>query len=147
MFAFDSGYGSCHRVAPEFTFAFEDAMATKADRGTKRTCQNGSCGSRFYDLNREPITCPMCSSTYVPVAVTPRLLAESRRAAVKKPEFVPPVLADDAPEAEDALVEVEGAEEPAVAGEEEAFLETEEDEGGDVSGIIGGGTPEGEEEG
>lgn len=122
-------------------------MATKADRGTKRTCQNGSCGARFYDLNRAPITCPMCSSTYVPVVVAPTMAAE-RRAAVKKPEFVPPVLADDAPEieAEDALVEVEGAEEPVATGEETTFLETEEDEGGDVSGIIGG-APEGEEEG
>ncbi|MGH6815363.1 MAG: FYDLN acid domain-containing protein, partial [Hyphomicrobiaceae bacterium] len=30
-------------------------MATKAERGTKRTCQNAECGSRFYDLNRDPI--------------------------------------------------------------------------------------------
>lgn len=123
-------------------------MATKADRGTKRTCQNGSCGARFYDLNRDPITCPMCSSTYVPVVVAPTMAGE-RRAPAKKPEFVPPVLTGDAPEAEaeDALVEVEGAEEPAAAGGDETFLETEEDEGGDVTGIIGGGTPEGEEEG
>ncbi len=123
-------------------------MATKADRGTKRTCQNGSCGARFYDLNRDPIACPMCSSIYVPVVVAPSAASEAQaRRTAKKPEFVAPVLADDAPEAEteDALVEVEGAEEPVAAGAEETFLETEEDEGGDVTGIIG--APEGEEEG
>ena len=31
-------------------------MSTKAERGTKRTCQNPECGSRFYDLNRDPRT-------------------------------------------------------------------------------------------
>lgn len=128
-------------------------MATKADRGTKRTCQSGSCGARFYDLNRDPITCPVCSSAYVPaVAATPSpaaAAAAQRRAAPKKPEFVEPALAGAGAEveAEDALAEVEGAEEPVAAGEDETFLEQEEDEGGDVTGILGGGTPEGEEEG
>ena len=49
------------------------SMATKQERGTKRTCQNGECGARFYDLNRSPITCPICGTKYViassPVAV------------------------------------------------------------------------------
>ena len=39
-------------------------MSTKAERGMKRTCQNPECGSRFYDLNRDPITCPICSTVY-----------------------------------------------------------------------------------
>ena len=37
----------------------------KAQRGTKRTCQNPECGSRFYDLNRNPIACPVCNTAYV----------------------------------------------------------------------------------
>ncbi|MCK5088929.1 MAG: FYDLN acid domain-containing protein, partial [Hyphomicrobiaceae bacterium] len=37
-------------------------MATKQNRGTKRTCQNSECGSRFYDLNRTPIACPICGA-------------------------------------------------------------------------------------
>ena len=127
-------------------------MATKADRGTKRTCQSGSCGARFYDLNRDPISCPVCGSAFVPAgAAAPSAvaMAAAGRRAPKKPEFVEPAIAGDAPEieVEDALVEVEGAEEPVAAGEEETFLVQEEDEGGDVTGIIGGGTPEGEEEG
>jgi uncharacterized protein (TIGR02300 family) len=49
-------------------------MATKQDRGTKRTCQNSECGSRFYDLNRSPITCPICGSAYV-IASSPGAVA------------------------------------------------------------------------
>jgi len=41
-----------------------DKAALKLERGTKRTCQNPDCGERFYDLNRDPITCPMCNSVY-----------------------------------------------------------------------------------
>lgn len=125
-------------------------MAKAAERGTKRTCQNNSCGARFYDLNRDPIVCPMCSSVFhVPVvtaAATPGP-AESARRPAKKPEFAGPVGTDDAPEveAEDVLADVEGADEPIAAGDEETFLE-EEDEGGDVSGIIGGPAAEGDEE-
>ena len=44
-------------------------MSTKADikvqRGTKRACQNKECGARFYDLNRDPIACPICQTVYV----------------------------------------------------------------------------------
>ncbi len=28
--------------------------------GTKRVC--GSCGTRFYDLDREPVVCPKCET-------------------------------------------------------------------------------------
>lgn len=123
-------------------------MASKAERGTKRTCQNASCGARFYDLNRDPIVCPMCSTTYsLPVSAGPGPGTEAAaHRRVKKPEFVDAV-PGEAPEveAEDALADVEGAEETIAAGEEETFLEQEEDEGGDVSGIISP-TAEGEEE-
>ena len=30
--------------------------------GTKRVCP--SCGARFYDLSRTPITCPVCQAVY-----------------------------------------------------------------------------------
>ena len=32
----------------------------KPEWGTKRVC--GSCGTRFYDLNREPVACPKCAT-------------------------------------------------------------------------------------
>jgi uncharacterized protein (TIGR02300 family) len=131
-------------------------MSTKAERGTKRTCQNPECGSRFYDLNRNPITCPVCSSVYqlavsgTAVAAAAPAVAEEKalRKPAKKPAFhVEGVKPEDAPEAEgeEALAVVEGEEEPAAGDEDETFLEEEEEEGGDVSNIIGGPVAEGEE--
>ena len=35
--------------------------------GTKRTCP--SCAARFYDLNKNPITCPKCEQAFVGRAV------------------------------------------------------------------------------
>ena len=119
-------------------------MATKQDRGTKRTCQNGECGARFYDLNRSPITCPICGSAYK-IASSPTALAavqveEKAPRKVKKEEVVEKVVAEG--ETEEALADVEADE--AVA-EDETFLEEEEEEGGDVSNIIGGPVAGGEE--
>lgn len=129
-------------------------MSTKAARGTKRTCQSSECGARFYDLARDPISCPICGSIYELASAPANLGASSigddkgsRRS--KKTEFVP-VVEDGVPvevpvdDAEAVLPEVEGEE--AIAAEaDETFLEEEED-GGDVSNIIGGTVAEDEEE-
>src|SRR5215470_12717854 len=112
-------------------------MSTKAERGTKRTCQNPECGSRFYDLNRDPITCPVCGAVYA-LAVTPAALAAAApalaaeravRKPMKKPAYtVEGVKPEDAPEAEaeDALV-ADSEDEAATAGgdDDETFLEEE----------------------
>jgi uncharacterized protein (TIGR02300 family) len=113
-------------------------MATKQDRGTKRTCQNGDCGARFYDLNRNPIVCPVCSSKYV-IASSPAAISavQAEKAAPRKPkkeEFTPQPVAEEAGAAEEELADVEADE--TVADEDETFLEEEEEEG-DVSNIIG----------
>lgn len=120
-------------------------MADKAARGMKRTCQNGSCGSRFYDLGRDPIVCPICGSSYV-IAHGPAEPEREERRAPRKVEPVPAL----GPEAsadteEEALADVEGGEETIADAEDDTFLEEEEDAGGDVSGIIGGGAEDEEE--
>ena len=41
----------------------------KPELGTKRLC--GSCGAKFYDLGKDPIVCPKCSTVFqvvVPVS-------------------------------------------------------------------------------
>ena len=38
----------------------------KPEWGTKRICP--SCGTRYYDLLREPVICPKCSTPYDPEA-------------------------------------------------------------------------------
>ena len=129
-------------------------MSVKAERGTKRTCQNAQCGARFYDLNRDPATCPICQTVYE-LAVSPAAIAAVAAAPkavdprkVKKPIF-PEDKVDDAPEAEgeEALVALEDEEAAAGGEEDETFLEEEEEDGADMSNIIGGPVAEGEEQG
>lgn len=127
--------------------------SNKQARGTKRTCQMSECGSRFYDLNRNPITCPICGSIYEiassPLGAAAFLAAEEKSARIKAKKVVEPAGDDDAPplaEGEEALAEIAGDDEPAAAEADETFLEEEEEDGGDVSGILGGPVAEGEEE-
>jgi uncharacterized protein (TIGR02300 family) len=122
-------------------------MSTKAQRGTKRTCQNPECGSRFYDLSRDPIVCPICQTAYR-IEPGPSPAAEDHRPGTdkaalrksKKPVYdVEGVKPEDAPDADadDTLVPIEDEAEPAVADEDETFLEAEEEDGTDMSNIIG----------
>ncbi|MBX9587667.1 MAG: TIGR02300 family protein [Hyphomonadaceae bacterium] len=132
-------------------------MSTKAERGTKRTCQNPECGSRFYDLNRDPVVCPICQTAYqvganalAMAAVAPAVADKAaQRKAPKKPAY--PVESSkpaEAPEsdADEALAAIEDEEEPAVADEDETFLEAEEEDGTDMSNIIGGPVTETDEQ-
>jgi len=122
-------------------------MATNKDRGTKRTCQNSDCGARFYDLNRNPIICPICESKYViahsAATAAAAAAAEEKQRKAKKPEFEP---AERDADSEDALADVEAdeADEAGTDDADETFLEEEEDDG-NVSDIVGGPV-EGEEE-
>ena len=123
-------------------------MSTKQARGTKRTCQNSGCGSRFYDLNRVPIACPMCGATYA-IASAP-LMADpaNERPVEANKEFADAgaLAPGDAPEvAAEDIPDVEGAEEPVAAEEDETFLEEEEEDGGNVADIIGGAGEDEEE--
>ena len=45
-------------------------MKSLTKRGTKRTCQNEECGERFYDLNSDPINCPICQTEYLTIPLT-----------------------------------------------------------------------------
>jgi uncharacterized protein (TIGR02300 family) len=102
-------------------------MSTKAERGTKRTCQNPECGGRFYDLNRDPIVCPICQMAYeravgtAAMAAAAPVVAEEKvaRKPAKKPAYAVDAAAkpEDAPvaEGEEVLPAIEGEEEPAAA--------------------------------
>jgi uncharacterized protein (TIGR02300 family) len=125
-------------------------MSTKAARGTKRTCQSNECGARFYDLNRDPIVCPICGTIYQIAHATGPIAAliEEKPRKAKKDLVTEKELAPEAGaelEGDEALVDIEEAED-LPADDDETFLEEEEEEGGDVSNIIGGPVAEGEEE-
>jgi uncharacterized protein (TIGR02300 family) len=92
-------------------------MVAKPEWGTKRICP--SCGTRYYDLLREPVICPNCSTPYDPEA-----FLKSRRARpIPAPEKeLEPVGAEEL----DTELETDEAD---VAEEEEAVpLEEAEEE-------------------
>ncbi len=98
----------------------------KPEWGVKRTCQ--SCGAVFYDLRRDPITCPKCGTEFDPEAVL-----KSRRSRPAAPDEAKPVVpaalevADEVVvDGADAVEKEEGDDE-----EDEAVIEDTSDLGED----------------
>ena len=68
----------------------------KAEWGLKRICP--SCGAHFYDMRRDPITCPKCATVFDPAAQVRRArqAREEPAKAAPAPKAAPkPVVADD----------------------------------------------------
>ncbi len=115
----------------------------KPELGNKHQCQN--CGTRFFDLNKNPITCPKCGTIF---QATPLSRAAQRAAAadddepdaVATPELVS--LEDADADAEKIAVAADDDVEIEVA--DDTFLE-EEEESDDVVDLIDG-DPEDDEE-
>ena len=83
--------------------------------GTKRNCQ--SCGTKFYDLLREPIVCPKCHTEFDPEAFLKT--RRSRPASTVDKEVAPTVVAGTDPD-----LEIEDAE---VLDDEAAVADAEEE--------------------
>ena len=128
----------------------------KPDLGTKRLC--GSCGAKFYDLNKSPIVCPKCETVFVPVVAAPRTRPDAPKAPVAAEAVVPETADAEFVSLEDAEAEQQGKK-PAAAGAEAAegadeeadddtiFIEEQEEEGAaDVSDIVGEGVEKEEEQ-
>jgi uncharacterized protein (TIGR02300 family) len=142
----------------------------KPELGTKRLC--GGCGAKFYDLSKDPIVCPKCSTVFeivVPVArgraaeaaalaaagaaaAAAAAAAKTKEAEVEAPETadVELVSLEDADaEAEGKKVAgdaVEGEDDIEVEETEEApFIEEQEEGDDDVTDIIGEGREDEEE--
>jgi uncharacterized protein (TIGR02300 family) len=118
--------------------------------GTKRVCP--SCGARFYDLSRTPITCPVCQAVYQVMPPPSRRGERGQPVEVRKvaePEVEAPALetpdtigleeveeagAETATEEDEEIVDLgdDAAEIP--ADDDNAFLEEEGQ--ADVSGIV-----------
>jgi len=116
-----------------------DKAAIKSERGTKRTCQNPDCGARFYDLNRDPIACPICNTVYViALQPPPQTSARTTPRPIKRPAPIPDEMKEQVPTAEDGeeLTGLESEEESAPAEEDATFLEEVEEDSSDMSGIV-----------
>ncbi|KPL52775.1 TIGR02300 family protein [Prosthecomicrobium hirschii] len=111
----------------------------KPELGTKRLCPN--CGTKYYDLNRDPILCPKCGTLFTVAAVVSRAKAapavEEAEEEVDEAapiEFVP---LEEAEADENADEAVPGIEDEEIADipddEDDTFLEAEEDD--EIDGI------------
>jgi len=97
-------------------------LVVKPEWGTKHTCQ--SCGVKYYDLNRSPITCPKCDTAFNPEA-----LLRSRRSRPAAPAKEAVVVAKSTPAAAPD-VEEEDLKVAALAGADdvEDLADDEEDD-------------------
>jgi uncharacterized protein (TIGR02300 family) len=96
----------------------------KAELGTKRLC--ASCGAKFYDLNKDPITCPKCNTVFQVAAVAPR--GRPDPAAARAPAMATAVV--EAPETADAefvSLEEADAEAQGKKGPGDAEVDTDDD--------------------
>jgi uncharacterized protein (TIGR02300 family) len=130
----------------------------KPELGTKRLCSH--CGVKFYDLNKDPITCPKCHTVMELAPVTARARPEPV-SAVRAPAMAPAteavipespdaefvsleeaeaeqqgkkkVAAVDAPDAAEDDIELETP----IADDDDTFIEEQEEGDEDVTDIIG----------
>jgi uncharacterized protein (TIGR02300 family) len=128
----------------------------KPELGTKRVCV--SCSAKFYDLNKDPITCPKCGAEFTVASLMPRGRPDAPRAPVRPAEPEPVETAEaEFVSLEEADAEAQGTKKTAdVADIDEdveideslddaTFIEETEDEDTDVAEIIGGDIEDEEE--
>jgi uncharacterized protein (TIGR02300 family) len=112
-----TGCAGCGNGAPAFLVSTDQEQdLAKPEWGTKRICP--SCGTRYYDLLREQVICPKCSTPYDPEA-----FLKARRA---RP--VAPVEKELAPVGDDADADLDAEDIEASEDEEEAVTLAEGDE-------------------
>jgi uncharacterized protein (TIGR02300 family) len=116
----------------------------KPELGTKHQCQN--CGSKFFDLNKNPIVCPKCGTVFqgaAPVRAAAKPKKEEAELAAA-PAAVDTVSLDEVEAGEEKVAEpavddVDVEEDAADDGADHPFLEEEEEEDGDdISNLIDG---------
>ena len=82
----------------------------KPELGTKRLCP--SCGAKYYDLNRNPVTCPKCGTVFEAVMT-------SRAAKAAKVEETPEDDEEDDDVAAPEIVTLEEADAEAEGGDDD----------------------------
>lgn len=110
----------------------------KPELGNKHQCQQ--CGTKFFDLNKNPVLCPKCGAVQqltAARAVRPGPVEDEEIENEAEPEIV----SLDEAAAEEETIDV-GVDEDVEIEDETAddhtFLEEEEEDTDDVSGLIDG---------
>ncbi|HEU0117435.1 MAG TPA: TIGR02300 family protein [Alphaproteobacteria bacterium] len=76
----------------------------KAEWGLKRICP--SCGTRYYDMKKNPPVCPSCGTAFDPESlVRSRRGRADKKAAAAPVEVIEEIPAAEGDEPEDAVIE------------------------------------------
>ncbi|OJW51007.1 MAG: TIGR02300 family protein [Alphaproteobacteria bacterium 41-28] len=98
---------------------------SKPEWGLKRICPN--CNTRFYDMHRQPITCPKCANTFDPDS-----FVKKRRGRPPATEAKPLPL----PAELDETIDLELAEELVPLEDTDSILEDTSDFGEDEDVVV-----------
>jgi uncharacterized protein (TIGR02300 family) len=120
----------------------------KPDLGTKRQCL--SCGAKYYDLGKDPATCPRCGAVFQAPALL-RARTEAKQADDEDNETeldAPEIISLEEAEAEDASKDpvIDDVEIEDDIDADDDFLAEEEDEADDDVSILIDGDLEDDEE-
>jgi uncharacterized protein (TIGR02300 family) len=123
----------------------------KPELGSKRQCL--SCGTKFFDMNKDPILCPKCGTVFQAAPPT-RAAQRAAAAAAKDDDEVETESGAEMVSLEDADAEA-GPDKAADVGDDieiddddatdDTFLEEEEEDNDDVSDLIDGDIEDDEE--
>jgi len=98
----------------------------KPEWGAKHTCN--SCSKIFYDMLRNPIVCPSCGKTHVPVVILKPGRTISKKSAMVR--VVKPMV-EESEEKKNKLLDDE-----AILKEEEPDRDDDDDENGDLGVVV-----------
>jgi uncharacterized protein (TIGR02300 family) len=128
----------------------EGNTVAKPDLGTKRQCL--SCGTKFYDLAKDPIVCPRCGATFQPAMLARR--AEPVKQVEEEDEIEleavgPEIISLEDADAEETVKDdvIEGVEDDVDVDVDvdDDFLAEEEEGDDDVADLIDGEIEDDEE--
>lgn len=113
----------------------------KPELGLKRQCM--SCGAKFYDLNKDPATCPKCGTVFQVTALaraaTPAVARSAEDDETELESVGPELVSLDEVEADEADKDLPTDDDIDVAddvADDDTFLEDEEEGDDDVSDLI-----------
>ncbi len=108
----------------------------KPELGNKHQCHQ--CGTKFFDLNKNPVICPKCGAVQQVVATRPVRPPPAKEEV--EPETGLETVSLEEVEANEANVEPAAEDEVEIEDEpaDDTFLEEEEEDTDDVSGLIDG---------
>lgn len=109
----------------------KEDQVVKTNWGLKRQCL--SCGARFYDMQKHPVTCPKCAAIYDPDSA---LRGRRSRPAVEKEEERPKKKKGEAAVVIDALEAEEDLGEDGLGEEDEDLIEDASELGEDEDDMV-----------